>query len=1116
MVQTTRPANACPSAAPPASGDSRPRLVLQDGHTQQILRAMLSHDGRVLATGGFDGIVRVWDTKSGVLLRRVPTASGAFDLSLSAGGDVLATYAANGGPLSIDITTLGSDAPPFSITPANYVFSLSPDGKSLAVGMVGVTLRDTATGTQLADFPSGGPGAQAVAFDESGKRLVAGLAGKPTDPIEIAVLDVPSFKVRRRFPLPGASWPAGIPRKVAIQGDTVLVLTSDRSMHLVDLQDATKSRALPGNFDDFAIAAGRVWAVPFGSGRVLSFDLATAKPVGAAAPLPAHPAPRLVAISGDGTTLVSIASDAITGQSIRIEDAATRRTLRTIEGLSAVLTAIAVDPRGDHVVTGAMSGAVTRWDAHAGALEGVSPPTRTPVQSLSFDDAGTTLVIAHQSPFVALMDPDTGQITRRWKAHPFTSFAGYLPHSGDLVTAGVNGVVARWTPGPTPPAPAPSGRPNARPQEGPPPAGGPIGHVDWAIQRAALAPDASYLAVVGDPGLRTGIGLTLAYNPTTMLGAISLVDGKALWEATIPKCDQHHRFAGVSPDGKSVLLSTRELVRAPSGQELFVATLRIYDARTGALGETLRPGTYGPIASLGASVLIGGEHPVLLAWPSHAERARVEVADSQVAAVTALASRGIFLLAGNGGGTTIVSEKSGKPLALMVAMPDGEFVTTTPDGAFVSSVDGARRVGWSFSSPLEGFSFEQFAARFYRPDLVARRLAGEDAPLGFTLSRPPSVRLASPPRVVSGVTAKLEVDVTSPGRVDRVRVYVDGRPAGEQVVCAATKDLLVDVPLGPGKNRVSVVAYDAEGFASNTAQVDVVSTAPTAKPDLWTVTVGVSHYPKLLPEQQLEVADADARALAAAFAAQAGGAGPFAKLHATTLVDADVTPESIERALDGLAGMRPQDLAIVLFAGHGVTLDDGKMVFLTSTASLTKAGAREGGVGWDRVKAALEKARGRVVLLLDACHSGHLATDVVAPNDALASALAREDRAGVFIFAAARGAQLSYEIARPGEHGSGSRGLDLAWDGQAPRVAAPAAAGHGLFTAALLEALAGDAPDRDGSGGIELGELVDYVTERVRAESNGKQTPWVVRRELFGDFVIAPARQSSAGVVTRK
>ena len=67
------------------------------------------------------------------------------------------------------------------------------------------------------------------------------------------------------------------------------------------------------------------------------------------------------------------------------------------------------------------------------------------------------------------------------------------------------------------------------------------------------------------------------------------------------------------------------------------------------------------------------------------------------------------------------------------------------------------------------------------------------------------------------------------------------------------------------------------------------------------------------------------------------------------------------------------------------------------------------------------------------------------------------------------------------------------------------ARGHGLFTSALLEALAGEVPDRDGSGGVELSELVDYVRERVRQASNGQQTPWVARRELFGDFAILAA-----------
>ena len=73
------------------------------------------------------------------------------------------------------------------------------------------------------------------------------------------------------------------------------------------------------------------------------------------------------------------------------------------------------------------------------------------------------------------------------------------------------------------------------------------------------------------------------------------------------------------------------------------------------------------------------------------------------------------------------------------------------------------------------------------------------------------------------------------------------------------------------------------------------------------------------------------------------------------------------------------------------------------------------------------------------------------------------------------------------------------------RGAAPLARGHGLFTGALLEALEGRAPDHDESGAIEIGELTGYVTERVRTASNGMQTPWVARREMFGDFMIAPA-----------
>ena len=101
-----------------------------------------------------------------------------------------------------------------------------------------------------------------------------------------------------------------------------------------------------------------------------------------------------------------------------------------------------------------------------------------------------------------------------------------------------------------------------------------------------------------------------------------------------------------------------------------------------------------------------------------------------------------------------------------------------------------------------------------------------------------------------------------------------------------------------------------------------------------------------------------------------------------------------------------------------------------------------------------------------------------------------------------RGSQLSYEVSAAA---STSRSLELAWEGEAPRPTVAVSAGHGLFTAALLDAFAGRAVDRDRSGAVELGELIDFVTERVRESSNGRQTPWVARREMFGDFVVAPA-----------
>jgi uncharacterized caspase-like protein len=339
-------------------------------------------------------------------------------------------------------------------------------------------------------------------------------------------------------------------------------------------------------------------------------------------------------------------------------------------------------------------------------------------------------------------------------------------------------------------------------------------------------------------------------------------------------------------------------------------------------------------------------------------------------------------------------------------------------------------------------------------------------------------------------------------RVDVVRAFVEGRPVASRAVCAPAGEVELTVPLLPGNNRVHLVAFDARGLASNAAVLDARAPSdPSRRPDVWVVAVGVSKYPRLPAALQLGVAHEDARAVAGVMAAEAGRT--YGRAHVTTLLEEHATPDAIRRALSGLSAMRPEDVAVIFFAGHGFKAGAaGDMVFATSGVRLNAAGSgvaadsMRDAVGWSEIAEGLARARGRIVVLLDACHSGHVSQELVVPNASLASGLAGGGRAGAVVFAAAKGRQFSLEPAV-------ARGLSLEIEAQALSLVEPEPKEpHGFFTGAFLGALKSAATDRDGSGSIELGELVDEVTRRVTRATGGAQTPWIARKDMFGDFAL--------------
>ena len=237
----------------------------------------------------------------------------------------------------------------------------------------------------------------------------------------------------------------------------------------------------------------------------------------------------------------------------------------------------------------------------------------------------------------------------------------------------------------------------------------------------------------------------------------------------------------------------------------------------------------------------------------------------------------------------------------------------------------------------------------------------------------------------------------------------------------------------PWKNRITAVAFDERGFSSREAFVDVESEQTAkAKPDLYVLAVGVSRYPKLRPDQQLQFADRDTTHLINALKGQEGRL--FAHVYGNAMVNEQMTPSAFLERLDALTAVDKGDLVVISLSGHGVQSGDGTFYFLTPQGTLQNRDT--GGVSWSLLSERLARIPGRVILLLDACRSGGMVNETVAPNDDLARGFFTGRHNGVMVLSASKGRQSSRESPDLG-------------------------GGAGLFTFALTESLGAQAGTAD-------------------------------------------------------
>jgi hypothetical protein len=448
----------------------------------------------------------------------------------------------------------------------------------------------------------------------------------------------------------------------------------------------------------------------------------------------------------------------------------------------------------------------------------------------------------------------------------------------------------------------------------------------------------------------------------------------------------------------------------------------------------------------------------------------------------------------------------GQEILAFFPYPDHKrWILWTPSGYYDASPGGEEFIGWHVNNGSERaadfFPASRFRSTYYRPDVIDRvletldeaeaiRLANEEAGRkqvsGASLREklPPVVAILSPVdgTEVSTPSAIIRYSVRAQDPITGVLVLVDGRPVTAEGAGKSAKERGEFSLTIPQRDcEVSVIARNRIA-ASEPATIRlrwkgaVTKEEFKIKPKLYVVAVGVSTYQDA--DLRLDLAAKDALDFGAAWNEQKGLL--YSGVEVRALTDAQATKGNILDAMEWLQRqVTSKDVAVLFFAGHGITDSTGAFYFLPMEADPEKL--KRTGISQFDITSTVASIAGKVLVFLDACHSGNLMGKLKRRGLVVVSGAINElssPENGAVVFSSATGRQYALE--------------NTEW-------------GNGAFTKAVVEGIRGKA-DYTSTGRITLNMLDLYVSERVKELTKGQQTPTTVKPPNVPDFLVAVLR----------
>lgn len=1005
----------------------KPELYVQTGHSDKVRSVAFSKDGRMLASGGSDFVIKLWDIPTG---KEVRTLTGhlasVVALAFSPDGKLLASRGKDEETVKIWVLATGAELKSVK-GGSDARIQFSPDGRSLVVASSDgfIKLWSVGSGAELKTLQAEGPDVVSVVFSPDGKLL----ASLDTDAIKL--WDVSTGNKLREMPISGQSSLDGL---LAFSGDgKTLSSFTEGTITVWDVASGKQSSSTAVGAkrlsDEVALSPdAKVLArvgLQEGDRDFKLLETATGRELMSPHVSEDAVSVESLAFSPDGATLaIGDEEGAIT-----LWDVFNGRELKSLKGHSFPAVSVAFSPDGKTIASGSVDKTIKLWSASAWGLKVLEGHTE-PVQTVAFSPDGKTLASGSEDKTIKLWDVATARELRTLQ-NPKTSYDGVkaIAFSPDGKT---------------------------------------LAGLEYDVIRLWDVASGSELKAIPFKGNE---GFNVSFSPDGKTLACGIDQTIELWD--VATGEEVRTLTGHSGRVASVAFSPDRKTLASSSAD---ATIKLWDLATGANLKTLK-GHLNPVYTVafsadGKMLASTSIDKTIRLWDvATGSEFKSITLNSDFAAIVTFSPDGRTLASGSLSGRTYLWDvKSGNSIASLTALDEKEWVVTTPDGRFDGTPEGIKLLHYVQNNrpiPLDSF-FEQF----YTPRLLAQVISGDSATSGHPaadiskgIKLPPAVKITSPKSDESFNADAIQITVEATdqgGGVDEIRLYQNGKLVSDdtrQLVQAAANSKTFNVTLVPGTNTFRATAFNKDRTESNPVEIKIVLRAAEATSDLYILAVGLNEYKN--SKYNLNYGRADAQAFADAV--EKRGRNIFRRISKQVIFDGQATRNGIEGAFNEIiAQAKPQDAFVFYFAGHGVMSEGNDQTpaeFYLVPYDVVRLYGDDGALAVNGVAARLlrdlcTKVRAqKQLIVLDACQSAGVLDTFATRGAAEEKAVLQLARsAGVVVLAATGQDQVASEFSK---------------------------LGHGIFTYALLQAIGGDADGSPPDGKVTVTELVAYINDRV-------------------------------------